>query len=295
METEHITDNKSANQSILSGRYLNTDQILTDLQLNAILDYLSQDRRLDPFKALQICGSAYRRGGRANMVEAKAKLQSHPKIAVWHQEHGSSFLLVRGDFRSRFELKFYMYSMIQALRRSNIPVVWVLNSPLDGVASGCSIIDIIKDLVYQCLRLDIRAQSERTLSISCSRFRGAISEDDWLDILASVVSSFPQLYIIIDLEVVDRRYVKAKEQWSWLEAFHVLSQGLVARNIKTRLKVFLVSYGSAQLQESKLSSFHDSILSIRQANAPKMFQRGKRANAQKALRIPVRNTSEWQF
>jgi len=154
--------------------------------------------------------------------------------------------------------------LIELLRQASAPVVWVLRPPIrDGVVT-ISTIDVIKDLVCQCLRLNIALHSESAVAVTCARFRAATSDEDWFDLLASVIANFPRLYLVVDIEAVDIAHIKSKVGWSWMSSFQAVTEKLAARNVRTQLKVLLVSYGSAALQEPNLASFKDSILSTRQ-------------------------------
>jgi hypothetical protein len=79
------------------------------------------------------------------------------------------------------------------------------------------------------------------MSLSCAQFHAHLSELDWFKVLASLVSHFPsQIYIVVDLELLDRDL----QGFSWLKAFMDLFMLLSDRQIGTRVKVLLVSYGT---------------------------------------------------
>jgi hypothetical protein len=79
--------------------------------------------------------------------------------------------------------------------------------------------------------------------------------------LAAVLDHFLLLYIVIDIEAVSAAYAKSTKNFSWLSSFSTILKSLSKERPKTRLKVLLVSYGSAKLQEPKLALFQDLVVS----------------------------------
>ena len=118
-------------------------------------------------------------------------------------------------------------------------------------------IDLLKNMTSQALRLNIAFHDERSLALSCSKFCGAETETEWLDLLGSVLVGFPQVYIIIDVEAVITVF---RTQFSWPSAFLALFQNLCSRGVTTNVKVVLVSYGSPFSQKADLQDLQHLVI-----------------------------------
>lgn len=108
---------------------------------------------------------------------------------------GSSLAIVTGNYATHFEVKDFCVNAVTLLRSLKIPVIWALKTVEPSVVEAPSAIDLLKDLTSQALRLNIALHNERSLVLSCTKFLGAESENDWFDILAAVLAGLPQIYI----------------------------------------------------------------------------------------------------
>lgn len=183
--------------------------------------------------------------------------------------------MVKGDYKSRREVRGFAVNAVKLLRYENIPVIWALKSPHGIDTEPTSAIDILKDLVCQTLCLNISMHTERLAALNCAQFRTAETLDNWFDLLATLLDKIPMLFIVIDMEAVSIEFAKSTKNLSWLSSFSTIVQSLSHRQMETKLKVLLVSYGSASLQESKLALFPDLIISTRQSVQPSIRGRGK--------------------
>ena len=186
--------------------------------------------------------------------------------------------MVRGDYGSRFLIKDFSVKVVQMLRQQDEPVVWALRASLRAEDATTSIIEVLKDLVDQILRLNIAARTEKSMSLTCAQFRGAETEAQWFELLAAVVAPLPRLYIIIDLERID--FASSPRRFSWISSFLSLFASLSSRGIGSILKVVLLSYGSGAKQEPNLTEFHDYVLPVRQ----NITQKKTRSDAPQTLR-----------
>ena len=72
--------------------------------------------------------------------------------------------------------------------------------------------DLIKALVSQVMRIVIPGQRESNLALSCAEFRTAENEN-WFELLGSVLAALSQICVIIDLEVLCLRSQQSTQHW----------------------------------------------------------------------------------
>ncbi|CAG8954559.1 hypothetical protein HYFRA_00004476 [Hymenoscyphus fraxineus] len=255
-------------QSLQSAGSVDTNQRLSDIQLNLIMDHLAKPHTLDPLKSLQLCYNAYA------MSTMKSKRKAfpdvpfwfHPKFAHWKSPDGSALIMVKGDYKTRQMTQEFAVNVVNLLRRAEIPVVWVLKSPRESSSTvALCAVDLVKSLICQILGLNISLHTERQMSLSCAQFRAAETLSQWFNLLGMVLEQVPLLYIILDIEAVGASYSRNTEEFSWLSCFSSMLQKLLKQQPKMKLKILLVSYGSASLQEPRLSFYQDLVVSTRQS------------------------------
>ncbi|CAH0051788.1 unnamed protein product [Clonostachys solani] len=257
-------------QALHSSGYLNTNRQLTDIQLNNIMESLSASQMIEPLKALSRCQHFQMRvkgKPRPGKSTPLTTISGHRKFKAWQSEQVSAVIMVKGDYKNRESIKALATSMITILRQHQLPVIWTLKPPLQTPGERMSNVDVIRDLVRQAIRLNLSLHSERSLSLSCAMFQAAETPAQWFRLLASVIETLPVLYLVINIEAIDVRLVHTDGGFSWLSSFYSLIKALKERQLKTKLKIFLLSHGSASLQEREnLARFAGVVL-----NAPKTF------------------------
>ncbi|ORX96974.1 hypothetical protein BCR34DRAFT_607470 [Clohesyomyces aquaticus] len=248
-------------QSVQTSANLDTNQRLTDLQLNQIMDYLSGADVLDPMKALQCRTFMSARGrGRQQTVETESRFWNDAKFNSWESSSNPSMIMVKGDYANRLQVQKFTIEIINTLRDQKIPVLWVLKPLPAQNQPATAITDIIKAIVCQAIQLNIALHTERALSLSCAQFRAAETPEEWLDLLAKVIATFPRLYIVIDTETAAIAYSTG---FSWLAQLSALFQRHNNRKWISCLKILLVSYGSMAIQNTDLSQYRDVVVHTR--------------------------------
>ncbi|CAN9147071.1 unnamed protein product [Alternaria alternata] len=246
-------------QSIQTSANLDTNQRLTDLQLNQIMDFLSGANALDPLKALQYRAfMSARTRRRQTRADAGAQFWSYPKFAAWESASSPTTIMVKGEYTTRLQVQSFAVDVINNLRNRTVPTLWALKSVPTHGAAAASAIDIIKGLICQALQLNFSQHTERSLALSCAQFRAADSIEQWFDLLARTIASFSQLYIIVDLEAVGGSYL---DDISWLSQLAAMFQRHASGKWISRLKILLVSYGSMMRQQDDLFNFRDNVVS----------------------------------
>ncbi|KAI0475740.1 hypothetical protein GGR56DRAFT_433412 [Xylariaceae sp. FL0804] len=231
-------------QQINSSAQLNTNIALTDLQFSQILTFLSNLPLENPDKAL---GSALflRNRSRRNARATSKAFWLDPKFQAWSTTRTSSLIMVKGDFRSRQDVKDFLTNAISCIREANVPVIWALKA-MDSSAGGISVVELLKYLTHQALQQGL-PPTERSLALSCARFQTARQEKEWFDILAASLADMKQIYIAVDVEVLAPEVAGAGGGFSLPDAFLKLIDELRKKSPGAVVKIVLISYRSQSL------------------------------------------------
>lgn len=243
------------------------------------MEYVGSTSKIDPMKCFLHCISSTNRRGLTSRAGGRDDSQFwlHPKFKRWQSQQQPALIMVKGDYKSRLEVKRFCGNVVQMLRKNSIPVIWTLKTHQADGSHSIFVVDILRDLVHQALRLNVSLRTERSISLSCAQFRAAETEEQWLNLLAMIVATLPQLYIIVDIEAVDISSADKTHVFSWLSAFQAMFRSLSVRQVSLPLKVILVSYGSATVQDSSISEYRDLVVLARQLQATSVFQRGRKS------------------
>lgn len=189
-----------------------------------------------------------------------------PGLQDWSESPFSSLVIIRGRFQSRFEMKDLAVGLIHVLQNAGVPVIWLLKSDVgkeQGSEEKPDAIDLIKYFVSQALRLCYNHRTEAYAASICARFRTATAEADWLSILASVLDGVPEIYFLLDMEAVHVPAGGLRPDF-WPSSFCRIFNEIVGRGCKTRVRVCLITYGSAVLEPARLSDYSQcSVLVVR--------------------------------
>jgi hypothetical protein len=166
--------------------------------------------------------------------------------------------MINGTHKLRFQIKDFCTNSISVLQDSGIPVIWAMKTlepegirntgPEETTKKGSggkvSTIEILKYLVSQAIRVNKSIHTDAALAPRLKAYLGATTEQEWFNILASILQGIPLLYIIIDIEVLDSSIAEPSSPFSWPSSFLKIFKELKERGINTVIKVALVSYGS---------------------------------------------------
>lgn len=205
------------------------------------------DHVLKPYESLQkrlaICRYKTQQG-RQNM---KA-FWNASQLASWNQVASSSLLIVRGTAASRNEVDAAATLMTDLVfRETKVPIMWALKSSRTA-SDGCSLTDLIKYIVMQVIKFDPVATGCRiSESFNSSRVMSASTEQEWVDILSIVLSSFPLAYLVIDAEFIGASGRKMESLQLLLRTMH----DLIRQTTGTVIKVAFLTYRKTALIGAK--------------------------------------------
>lgn len=233
---------------------------------------------IDPAKSFQ-CSLFMRSRRNLNLVAASEPFWLMPKVRLWNLAKVSSLVMVKGTFRNRFQIKDFCTNIVELLRDTKVPVVWVLKTIDLRAGQYCSTIDILKHLVSQVVRLNCAIQTDFALSRRLRMFSNATTEDDWFSLLGSVLEGLPQVYFVIDMEMLSSSLPTITKDFSWTSAFLGLFQAMSDRGLKTIVKVILFSYGSPIFLQTTRPEFRDLVVSVGGAQTSRRVLRGQGPSA----------------
>ena len=226
---------------------LDTNQRISDVQFSQIMTSISDVPFPDPLQTFQ-----------SGLSMSRKLLSSRPAIGTiwptsqwqwWSSSSESSLSLVKGTFQSRHDLKDLCIERINALRIANVPVLWALKMTGEEAIHSISEIDLLKYLILQALKLSSTMQTEGSMTFNCRRFQCATTDEEWFDLLGSILATMPKdVYLIIDLETLSLARNSSHGQFSWPDSFSSLFKKLSDRGVHTRVKVLIITYGSSALQ-----------------------------------------------
>ena len=212
--------------------------------MSEIMNIASSAYKVDALKSLQYCAFVSDRHFQRSPAPPQPFWQDS-KFKVWNSRPQSSMIMIRGSYGSRFDVRNFCVGAVNLLRQTDVPVIWTLKTPYNDDLGAPNVVDILKDLVAQALRLNISIHNEHALSLSCVRFRGAESANEWLDLLGSVLTGLAEVYIIVDVETVTLKSTHFELPFLWTSAFGDLFNKMSQRGCRTVVKLILLSYGSA--------------------------------------------------
>ncbi|KAF7918457.1 uncharacterized protein EAE98_009700 [Botrytis deweyae] len=268
-------------QTLNSSAQVSMHQQLSQLQLMNFINNLSLNVTLDPTKSLQIYFFARKRQ-HARQADGSAFWLA-PEMQNWNSSISSSLLMVKGSHRLRNDMKKFSANAIQLLRESNIPVIWALKTsePQTPTPMGnTTTIDIIKSLILQAINLNTTLHAEISLYSRLQMYLSAKTEADWLNLLASVLEGIPVLYIIIDIQLLFTSTSESSNGFFWPTGIFGLFKELSDRDIKTVVRVLMLSHGSSFFNQDDMRGYSRDILVVgNRKQAAKEMKRGSRKEA----------------
>ncbi|KAI1415684.1 hypothetical protein F5Y13DRAFT_147541 [Hypoxylon sp. FL1857] len=257
---------------------------LSEIQLVQFLDHLASTPLPDPVEAFQASlffSNRYRQKP-SNWGPA---FWLDDKIQGWNRSRDSSLVMVKGTWQLRSHIQNFCVQSIAALQQAKVPVIWALKTMVPNKTTAVddvSTISLLKYLISQAVTLNERIHTDTALTPRLGAYRAAKTEQEWVNILASVVEGIPLLYVIIDVEVL----CQSREGLSrfWPSGLLKMFSDISARNIKTVVRVALVSYGASLLNKSK--NHQDLLVTVNDARRTQVAVRAPYHGASNSNQSP---------
>lgn len=276
-------------QGINASARIEFRQKLSEIQLLQLLGQLSVADLPDPIKAFQLLLFMSKKRQPKSSIKGAA-FWLDKKIQNWNKGKDSSLVIINGTWKTRLDLQNFCAESIAILLDAKCPVIWALKAlNIDKMAADqaqVSTIDLLKYIISQAASVNKNIHTDAALIPRLMAYVDAKSEQDLMNILASILQGIPRLYIIIDVEVLGQNLgTLTKDFWpaSFLRMFSELS----ARNIGTVVKVALISYGSPLLKGPLRKDCQDLVVSVggvRQTRASVARARNQRSSVVRTRR-----------
>ena len=239
------------------------------------MTFVSNSCSMDAVKSLQYCTFMRNRNG-SRLAPASEPFWLKPQFQTWKAARNSALIMIQGNHTSRFNVKDFCVNAISLLRDSKVPVLWALKNIEQNDVEAPSASDLLKNLVSQALRLNDVLHSERSMALNCAKFQRAESESQWLELLGSVLSGLPHVYIVIDIEAINPRLRSLDASFSWPIALLNFFQTLTNQGCKTVVKAILVSYSSSVFMGTLDKDLHDLLIPVRRLETSPLAAKGRR-------------------
>ncbi|KAI2619517.1 hypothetical protein GGS26DRAFT_572530 [Hypomontagnella submonticulosa] len=163
-------------------------------------------------------------------------------LKYWVAEPSSSLLLAQGQGIKTSSLDFAT-NFLDIILERGYPVMWALPSPTEENKSVPSAITIFQSLVSQALSLDPGVVSEGSNPVTVKHFKSATSIQQWLTLFERCISSFPRLFLVIDIGLVELAIEHREEDQELFTLRDFVEQlsGLVSK-LSSGLKIVIISW-----------------------------------------------------
>ncbi|KAK8022650.1 hypothetical protein PG993_013417 [Apiospora rasikravindrae] len=260
-----IQASMAAERILQEGARIEFRQQLSEVQLVQFLDHVKVAQMPEPINTFQ--ASLFLSRKRCTRPSARGPaFWLEDKVQRWNQSNTSSLVAVHGTRKMKFHLQGFCVESIAMLRDKKTPVLWALKTiaPEGETTELVSSIDLIKYLISQAIAINKRIHTDAALAPSLKSYIGAKTEDDWLNILASVLHGIPYLYIILDVEVLSQSLAGPANGF-WPAALFRIFAELSARGSKTVIRAALISYGSSLFKGLPTTKYSDCVVTVGRA------------------------------
>ncbi|KAM0247217.1 hypothetical protein ACHAQJ_009949 [Trichoderma viride] len=261
---EDILGKMASYHAIQSSTMLDTNQRVSDLQISQILTYLSDVPLDDPLKSLQY--HVFFRNRRAQGTNSSTVTNSFwlsSRFQSLFSTEESAMAVMKGNLACRQVLQDFCVDVIQHLLSSNIPTLWALKKVVgpNNEHNPFSIMDLLKYLLFQALRLNENVKTEKTMAWQTAQFHRATTAVELFQLLLAVLNGLGrQVYLVIDLDTIEES-LQSLDGFNIVSAF--LQSFLATHPSATRLKVIIVRYRAISPETLPMSNAALAVVPVR--------------------------------
>jgi DNA-binding ferritin-like protein len=246
---KELSSLSTAYHAIQSSSLIEYNQRVSDLQMSQILAHLSNVPLDDPIKSLQYHLFFRKRRAQATNISAVTNpFWLSSRFQALFSTEDSALALMKGNFATRQALQDFCVDVIEHLRSSNIPTLWALKktASFNKEQTHSSIVNLLKYLISQAIRLNENLKTEKTMAWRCAQFHRANTAAELFQLLLAALDGLGrQVYLVIDLDTIE-------ESLQSLDGFNIVSAFLqsfhASQSPKTRLKIIIVRYRATEMQ-----------------------------------------------
>jgi hypothetical protein len=238
----------------------------SSFQLSQVTETLSI--QYDPEASFTYCQSLLtRRRTRSGLGETQNR-RIQARLEGWAEGNSSSLLVLHGVTRAVADAKDLAFDVVGLIRESKVPVIWALPAELD-MEEELTTVAVLKTLVLQTLQIHPGILANKAPVLSPAHFRRATTESQWLNLLCTVLSGIPRIFIVVDAEKLFQNF---HEDTSWPEEFIRLFRRLIEKNGR-HVKVLVVGYNMSLEVRDELEKEGCAVVSLKRARLPKKLRR----------------------
>ena len=222
-------------QTLNSSKLISVIQYVQQIQYMQIAEFAAKSVLPNPHNSLQHYRvMAIRRRARCKAI--LDEVRSCHSLQEWGGVAQSAILVVKGSFRTAQQARDLAVDVISLVQSAGVPVAWVLNDKRDEDAFRPFVADVFKLLAHQVMQINTALRDTR---LDAMKFQAARTESDWIEILVSLFQGLPELYIILDAQVLEDDVCEVPQ---WISLFSGLFEHLRRHSITTVVKVGILSY-----------------------------------------------------
>jgi hypothetical protein len=178
-------------------------------------------------ESLAYCLSIQQRG-RAHTKLSTAQISA---MEQWAYEQKSSVMILKS--KSACKTKHLLLDLVGVIRSTPHPILWALRFSNYWTTTITSV-GILRMLVSQALQLNPGA-TYGPLPVTAVHMKEAVGEEDWLRLLGRVLEGVPEVYVIIDSDLLS--FATGQDKNGAMRLLELMQQIIK----KTLLKVFVSS------------------------------------------------------
>lgn len=191
---------------------------------------------------------------------------------------------MKGNFACRQVLQDFCVDVIEHLTSSNIPTLWALKKTTtpNNEQTQLSVVDLLKYLIFQALRLNESLRTEKTMAWRCAQFHRATAAAELFQLLLAALNGLGcQVYLVIDLETVEES-LQGPDGFNIVSAF--LQSFHTSQSTNTRLKIIIVRYRANSSEMQLDSDAALAVVTVRAVGRGRQQSKEARQKAKAAVR-----------
>ncbi|KAG9230239.1 hypothetical protein BJ875DRAFT_472762 [Amylocarpus encephaloides] len=269
----------SGQNAIVSSGLLNTPFQLRNIEISQILSFVDKTPLPSPVVSLSYHLKLRNRRLRENPRSLEF-LNNYKQLKEWASSPTSTIIIIKGAFRERAKARDIAATIITLIKEANRPAIWALTLRFAKDAKNLSKLDILKNLVLQILQMNKSLLDDRSQPLRAIDFQCATTEEEWFELLCLVLTGLPELYLIVDIEVL-RGGTENGETWP--AAFMELFEKLAKTSPNTVLRIAVICY-------------HTQLcLSANEISSNNIIKLNKRFGFNRVNRMTVKRSSKFKM
>ena len=203
-------------------------------------------------------------------------------LQAWAESPGSSFIVVEGSAPKKLQTKNLATELVGLLKEAQKPTVWAFKGRTAISPSEEDSINVLKHLCSQVFQMNSEeAKKQVSNNFNGARIGSAVTESDWLQILQESLTGLPELFIVVDMELLSPTSGNTSRCLLFLRILEALLNN--ANRVPIKLAVF--TFRQPLLTALRLDSTGATIVPLeKRAAASGRSWKSRRRNTLKVLR-----------